>query len=54
MFGFGKSNKKEQDGYTRFIKESPRKLSKQFGLSTKEVRATQKAVKKAGRDAFYK
>ena len=54
MFGFGKSKNKPQDGYTRFIKENPRKLGKQFGLTTKEVKQAQKEAKKNGREAWYK
>ena len=54
MFGFGKSSDKSKDGYTRFIKENPRKLSKDFGLSTKEVKEIQKQAKENGRKAWYK
>ena len=53
MFGFGKSNKKSQDGYTQFVKASPRKLAKQFDVPKKEVKQMQAAAKKAGRKAWY-
>lgn len=53
MFGFGKSNKKEQDGYTRFVNEKPKKLAKDWGISKKEAQAAQQAAKKAGRKAWY-